>query len=85
MEISRGKFTLSVPLDASAIQDREGDQELKVIAKDRQGKVYSDTVKIGSKGKATAKFQFKKHPGALHVAFGPVEATDEELIGMQTL
>ena len=85
MEEGRDQFTLTVPLDASAIQDREGDQELKVIAKDRQGKFYSDTVKVGSKGKGTAKFQFKKHPGALHLAFGPADATDEELIGTQTL
>lgn len=85
MKRDERQFTLTVPLDASAIQDREGDQALKAVAKDRRGGFHAATVKVDAKGKGIAKFQFKQHPGPLHIAFGPADASDDELTGMQTL
>ncbi len=85
MATRRRKYSISIPLDASAIKDREGDQEIKVLARDREGKLYSTTAKIGRSGKATATLEFASHPGALHVALGPADSTDEELLGLQTL
>ena len=54
MERDERQFTLTVPLDASAIQDREGEQELKIAAKDRNGKFYSDIVKVAAPNQSAA-------------------------------
>ena len=85
---SIGKFALTVPLDASGINDAPKDQTtqtVKVVARDRKGKLYSKTVKLrsGEIGKAT--FGFRSHPGPLHLAVGPGGATDDELLGLQTI
>lgn len=85
MATRKKKYSISVPLDASGIQDREGDQEVRIVARDRDGKLYSTTAKVGRSGKATASFEFASHPGPLRVAVGPAEATPDELLGLQTL
>jgi hypothetical protein len=43
------------------------------------------TVKFDKQGKGAAAFTFAEHPGALHVAFGPANASAEELLALQTL
>lgn len=85
MKNTNNGFVLSIPLDASAIKEQEGEQKIKVVVKDRQGKLYSDTVTVACGSVAAAKFQFEKHPGALQLVIGPAEASNEELVGLQTL
>lgn len=81
----REAIHLVVPLDASDIEDFKAEQDVKVLLKSRQGKTYSQTVKLGKTGKSEAKFEFDEPPGALKVLVGPENASDEELEGMQTL
>lgn len=83
-------FTLSIPLDASRIGtstagDAKETQELKVVAKDRNGKLASQTLKVKIGKGGTATFGFAEHPGPLQIAIGPADATDEEILGLQTL
>lgn len=90
MAEEKRKFTLSIPLDASGIgasgiSDAEEAQELKVVAKDRNGKLVAQTVKIKRGKRETATFGFPEQPGPLHIAIGPADATDEEILGLQTL
>lgn len=90
MSKEKRKFTLLIPLDASRIDATAADvseeaQELKVVAKDRGGKLAAQTVKIKCGKGGTATFGFAEHPGPLQVAIGPADATDEEILGLQTL
>ncbi len=78
-------YSLEIPLDASKIEDVGSGQEIKVVAKDREGNLTAQTVKIGRSKKAVATLRFEKRPGPLHVAVGPADATDQELQGLQTL
>jgi len=79
------EFLLSIPLDATSVSDRETTQEIKVVAKDREGTLHSTTTKIGDDGKGVAKLKFPTHPGPLYLAIGPADASDDELMGLQTL
>ena len=79
------RFSLTIPLDGSGIEEIKTGTAVKIIAKDREDKVYAQTVKIGANKKAEATFRFPRHPGPLRVVMGPSDATDEELLGLQTL
>ncbi len=79
------KFTLTIPLSASGIEDVKPGEEVKVVAKDRKGKFHAQTVKIGKDKKGVATFHFLSHPGPLHVVVGPADASEEDLMGLQTL
>ena len=79
------KFQLEVPLDASKIEGFEPDQTVKVVAQARDGSSTSATVELNKSGKATAVIRFAKQPGSLRLAIGPANATNEELLGMQTI
>ena len=78
-------FKLQVPLDASGIKTLKPGQELKVVAIDGKGGLHSELVKLDAKGAGAANFAFAEQPGHMQVFVGPVNATDEELHGMQTL
>ncbi len=79
------KFTFQVPLDASGIEDFEPGQDVKVVVKDREGALRSQTVKFNRKGHGMATFNFSEHPGPLQVLVGPADASDEEMTGLQTI
>lgn len=79
------RFQLEVPLDASRVEGLEAEQTVKVVAQARDGSSTSATVKLGKSGKASAVVRFSKQPGSLRVAIGPANATDEELLGTQTI
>ena len=79
-------FALVVPLDASAIPDFKPERGLKVSAVNSAGKtVASSTLQLGDKGQAEVALHFDEAPGTLRVLIGPDDASDEELIGLQTL
>ena len=75
---------LTVPIDASEIDDRSGLKRLKVLLVSSDGKTQSTEVKLDDKGKANAEFRLDR-PMAGRVIVGPQDATDDELQGLQTL
>jgi len=87
MTEKRGKYTLEVPLDASAVGDLQADeqQDLRVVAKDSSGATRSTVVNMGKERQASARLDFEGPPGALTVFVGPASATDEELLQSQTI
>ena len=84
-ENKQAQFKLIIPLDASGIKDFKPEQDVKIVVQARDGSFQSKTVKLNAQGKGTATFTFRKKPGALHVVVGPDSASEEELLGMQTI
>jgi hypothetical protein len=80
-----GRSVLIVPLDASAVTDRERGEKLKVAVMDGKGDVMSQVVELNADGAGVAKFALKGMTGSLQVAVGPEAAGDEELFAIQTL
>lgn len=79
-------FTLSVPLDASDVPDFKPVRGLKVALVDANGKtLQSQTVKLNDQGLAEVAFGFKTAPGTMRVLVGPDDASDEEIVGLQTV
>jgi len=85
-EKSISKFKLSVPLDASGVEDFDPERPVKVVVKGLSGgETYSQTVKLNKQGTGTAAFYFKEKPGSLRVMVGPPDASDTEIEGLQTI
>jgi len=80
-----GEFRLDVPLDASGIEDFKPEQPVKVVARDGDGKLQSQTVQLNAKGQGSASFKFAGDLGAVQVFVGPHDATDEEIQVLQTI
>jgi hypothetical protein len=78
-------YTLTVPLDASQIEDFKPEQELKVAIQLQDGSHRSKTTRLNDQGQGNARFTFDERPGPLKVVIGPNTATDDELLGMQTI
>ncbi len=78
-------YRLSVPLDASGVQDFKPDQAVKVVAYGSDGRTYEDVVKLDAKGQGTAALALDDVKGGLHVIVGPETATAEQLKGLQTI
>lgn len=81
----KGPFKLLVPLDASGIEDFKPEKAVKVVLKDSRGSLHSQKVELDKKGEGTAVFTFDTSPGALGVFVGPEDATEEEMLGLQTI
>ena len=79
------KFKLMVPLDASGVEEFTTKQVLKIVLRDRKGTMQSEKVKLDRERKGNATFGFAKMPGSLEVLIGPGDASDEEMLGIQTL
>ncbi|HEY3001510.1 MAG TPA: hypothetical protein VGJ44_04105 [Kribbellaceae bacterium] len=77
-------YVLEVPLDASAVGKGEA-QELRVIAVRKEGTAAAATATVRPGGAQSVALSFDAHPGAVRVLVGPGNATDEELIGSQTI
>lgn len=75
---------LIIPIDASGIEEFEPGQIIKVGVQARDGTITSQRVELGRDAQAKVAFRFAA-PTALRVAFGPDDATDEELMGLQTI
>ena len=78
-------YTLSIPVDASELEDFEPGTVIKVAAEMKDGSIVSQSLKLSESGKGSAKLEFKEQPGTLRVAVGPGDASDEELMGLQTI
>ena len=78
------KYTLTVPIDASAVDEAKG--EVKVAVLDRSGALLqSKNVALDGKKKATATFTFEGAPQADRVVVGPAHIDDEMLPKLQTI
>ena len=82
---SRTPYTLSVPLDASAITHSEADGPVKVVARGADGSVASTVVDLRDRAEATAKLGFAADPGNVKIAVGPATATDDHILTADTL
>jgi len=82
-----GDFKLQVPISASQVEGFKAGQEVKVLLARADGSeaIKSQTVKLDQKGNATASFAFGENPGDTRVVLGPADASDEELLGLQTV
>src|SRR5947207_9687311 len=79
----QGRFELSVPLDASAIDNP--DRPVKVAVFGSRGAEQEQVVKFSGERLAYATFVFDDQPGRLRVVVGPENATLEELRHLQTV
>ncbi|MCB0010423.1 MAG: carboxypeptidase regulatory-like domain-containing protein [Anaerolineales bacterium] len=84
---SKGKeqYTLTVPLDASGVEDFQPEQGVRVAAISRDGSALVRQVKFDKSGRGQASFTFREKPGHLKIVVGPAEASTEDLQGMQTI
>ena len=78
-------YGLTVPLDVSGVDGFDKGTPIKVLVAGRKGKTEAQIVKLTAKGKGTAKFRFASSPGSATVIVGPADASDEELLGLQTI
>jgi hypothetical protein len=78
-------FRLEVPLDASQVDEFKPEQGVKVALVDAKGVVRSQVVKLSEKGTGSAGFDLEARPGHLRVVVGPEDASDEELVNLQTI
>lgn len=84
-EATRGKFQLQIPLDASEVEDFNPDLALRVVAQASDGSITAESTKLDERGQGSVTLAFAQRPGTLRIAIGPDDASDEELLGMQTI
>jgi hypothetical protein len=84
-EIKSGKYRLTIPLDASGIEGFKPDHDVKVGIQDRKNKITSQVVRLDAKGQGVATFALPENPGTVRLVVGPADASDEELLGLQTI
>src|SRR6185295_543657 len=84
MEERMPKYSIEIPLDASAIEDFKPEAPVKVLVQTADG-TQSKTVELSAKGQGSAGFTFDDVPKGLRILVGPHDATDEEMLGLQTL
>ncbi len=75
---------LTVPLDASGIPEFDPKQPVKVLVAAGGKPIASETVSLDKKGQGQVSLAVKDARG-LRVVVGPPDATDEELLGLQTI
>jgi hypothetical protein len=85
MPAEAGRYTLEVPLDASQIGEDAKAQELRVLARGRDGLLSSETVKVKPGHIAAVELSFKESPGPLQLLVGPASTSAAELENFQTL
>lgn len=79
------RYRLTVPIDASGVEDLQGGQSVKVAVRDDQGAIHSAVTEVDEKGQGSVSIGIPARPGRLQVMVGPGDATDEEIAGLQTL
>lgn len=79
------RYTLEVPLDASQIADFKPEQEVKVAVYTGDKVLGSTTTKLSGAGQGKATVYLNELGGAMRAVVGPANASDEELVGLQTI
>jgi hypothetical protein len=83
--MSERKFRLSVPIDASQVEDTKPGERIKVVARDAKGKLHTAQAELDPKGQAVATFAFSEQPGALELALGPESMHADQIHGLRTI
>jgi len=78
-------FALEVPLDASQIKADAEAQELRVLARARDGSMNSKKVRAKPGGHTSVTLSFPESPGPLQVLVGPATASESDLVNLQTI
>jgi hypothetical protein len=76
---------LTVPLDASGIPEFDPKYPVKVVVAAGGKPVASEKVSLDKKGQGKASLDVDDNARGLTVAVGPADATDEEMLGLQTI
>lgn len=76
---------LTIPLDASGIEGFDPKQPVKVLLGSGGKPLVSRVVSLDAKGLGTLSLDIEREPRALRVIVGPPDASDDELLGLQTL
>ncbi|MEE9383521.1 MAG: carboxypeptidase-like regulatory domain-containing protein [Nannocystaceae bacterium] len=84
-EKRKHRFTLKVPIDASQVEDRGTSGAVKVVVDPGCDDLKSKIVEVDRQGQGVAEFAFATQPRALRVLVGPADATEKEMLGLQTL
>ena len=79
------KHHLIVPLSAADVTGLKPGQTVKVLGQTGDKTVVSQIIKLNVKGQGEATLAFKTKPRSLRVVVGPADASDRELLGLQTL
>ena len=82
---TRTQYTLSVPLDGTAITHTEEDGPVKVVAQGANGAITSTEVDLRDKAEVTATLTFARRPSTVKIAVGPATATDDHILTADTL
>jgi hypothetical protein len=85
MATNEGIYKFEIPLDATGIKDFNPEQPVKVAVQNRKGIVSSQIATFDARGRGVAIFKFPANPGALRIVVGPGDASEEELVGLQTI
>jgi hypothetical protein len=80
-----GPISISIPLDASSVDNFQPDIPVKVALLSTSGVLAAQIVKLDEKGQGVAQFDLKQLPGSVRVVVGPSEASDQELTQLQTI
>ncbi len=80
-----GSLKLDVPIDASGVEDFAPDTPVKVAIAGKRGVLASQLVKLDAKGRGVASFDIKARTEALRVVLGPNDASDEDIVNLQTI
>ena len=85
MPTSSAHFTMEVPLDTSQIASDADPQELRVLARARDGSLSSKTVRVKPGRQASVALSFAESPGPVQLLVGPASASESELVNLQTI
>ncbi len=76
---------ITVPLDASGIEGFDPKQPVKVLVASGGKPLASQVANLDAKGKAQVAIDFKGSARGVRVVVGPPDASDDELLGLQTI
>ncbi len=79
------RFTLEIPIDLSQIAASAGAQELRVVARAKDGSLTSGTVTGEAGGRSSMRLAFAERPGPVQLLVGPATATEAQLVNLQTI
>jgi hypothetical protein len=78
-------FKLAVPLQLADLAQFKAGDKVKVILADQQKALQSTIVALNEKGAGSANFTGESAPAGARILVGPPTATDDEMLGLQTL
>ena len=76
---------LTLPLDATVIEARDRKQPVRALLTAGGKPVASQLLEFDPQGMAYARFELTETAGALRIVVGPPDASEDELVGLQTL